>query len=213
MASKSGKTPVKTVVAVEDSPARYNTAVRQGRAAIASQYKFNWVLGDLALKVATTYGASTIERFAADLDVPGKSLYDFRKVAEQYPADQRGVASWTVHQILGREDDRFELVQEAMTTAAARAIVQSRKPAGDGDGEGEGDSADDADGAGEDDLPTQLAKAEANRDRLAGELQAAEAKIAKIKAEMDKQIRAAVKRPRRQRASRDGALGELAAVS
>lgn len=212
-ASKTGKNAQPTI---ESKPAAYNAAVRKGRAAVASQGKFNWTLGDLALTVATTYGDSTITRFADDLAVNDKTLYDFRNVARAYPADRRGVASWTVHQILSKLDDRFELVQQEMTAAAARAIVQSRKgddevPDGEGDSDGEGAGNDQPD-----DLTTQLAKAKAEVTRIEGELAKAVAKVEKITAEMNAEIQAAQRgrTPRAPRARKPAAgKRQLASVA
>lgn len=191
----------RTIPTVESSPKRYNDAVKQGRIALAQQGKANWTIGDLARKITTTYGDDTMSKFATDLDVPRGTLYDFRKVAEAYePADRSPVNSWTVHQILSRETDRADLVTEAMTTAKARELIKSRQTddsnvAGDGDGETDGET------DGEETLDVQLQKAIANRDRLAGELTAAQAKVDKLTAEMNAQIQAA-SRNRRPRGSR-----------
>jgi hypothetical protein len=185
----------KQPVTVESSPARYNRAVARGRAALvkaeAAQGSAAWVIGDLALQLETVYASGTVKQFAADLDLPPGTVYDFRKVAGAYAPDARGIASWTVHQILKDQDDRAELVQQAMTTAEARALVRSRNGE-DADGEDDGDS--DADGAGSepDDLPAQLARAQAHVQQLRGQLEAAEAKVARIEAEI-----AAAAKPRR----------------
>src|SRR5215469_10255755 len=122
-------TPAKTVT-IEDSPARYNAAVKRARTAIVQQARANWTLGDLALTIESVYGESTIKRFADDLGINPKTMYDLRAVAEAYPADDRGDASWTVHQIFMREDDRADLVAEPRTTADARKEVADRKDGG-----------------------------------------------------------------------------------
>lgn len=204
MASKTSKPTV------ESSPARYNRAVAKGRTAIASQGKFNWVIGDLALTVASVYGDGTVKQFADDLDVAPGTVYDFRKVAEKYAPADRGVASWTVHQILAGQDDRAELVKQAMTTTAARELVNSRK-GGDVPGEGDGDGEGDGEGnETPDDLATQLAKAKAEVQRIEGQLESARAKVVKLTAEMDQQI-AAAKAAKAKRQPRGA--GKLASVA
>ena len=187
-------------VTVESSPARYNAAVRKGRAALdkaeAAQGSANWVVGDLALTLETVYAAGTVRQFAGDLGLPPGTVYDFRKVAGAYAPGDRGVASWTVHQILKDQDDRAELVKQEMTASAARELVRSRKgetAGGDGEGDGEGDG----DGAEPDDLAAQLAKAEAHVQQLRGQLESAEAKVARIKAEIE-----TASRPRRRSRSK-----------
>jgi hypothetical protein len=204
MASTTGKTS-KTVT-VENSPKRYETAVTRAKAALAKAEAANWAVGDLALTVQSVYGASTVKQFAVDLDLAPGTVYDFRKVAEQYPADIRGVASWTVHQILGTQDDRAELVQQVMTTTAARELVKSRKPAGDSIGAGDGgsDNGDDTEPTDGDDLTVRLAKAQAKVATIQAALLVAETEVAAIQAEMDAQIQAAraAKAPRARRAPR-----------
>jgi hypothetical protein len=155
--------------------------------------KANWTVGDLALSVQSRYGKSTVQKFAGDLGLPAGTVYDFRAVATAYPAEARGVATWTVHQILRKLDDRNDLVKSAMTAAEARAIVESRKPATPpvtppaGDGEGEGDETPPAE-------PTTadlLAEAKAKVTRIRAELDQAEAEVTTLENRMNDEIKAA----------------------
>jgi hypothetical protein len=170
---------------------KYDVAVTRGRKILATQTKTSWQLGDLALNVEVKYADNTVQQFADDIGIAYKTLLNYRTVAAAYVGDERSLNTFTVHEIFAPEDDRVDLVSSKLwTVAEARAEVKSRKDDGDvpEDGDGDGDGP-----ADEPTLADELADAIANRDRLAGELQSAQAKVDKLTAQMNAEIKAAAK--------------------
>ena len=183
----------------------FRTAVQRGQRAIKAQSGANWILGDIALTVRPEYGDNTVRKLADALDIAPGTLYDLRKVAESYAISDRSEAnSWTVHQVLMREDDRASLVKSTMTVSAARALVKSRKPdAAQPDTDTDATDATDAGATVATDATPQarLATALARVTRLENELDKARADVASIEAE----ISAAAKPAAKPRATRTAA--------
>ena len=175
----------------------FRTAVQRGQRAIKAQSGANWILGDLALTVKPEYGDNTVRKLAEALDIAPGTLYDLRKVAESYAISDRSEAnSWTVHQVLSREDDRAVLVKSTMTVSAARALVKSRKPdAANTDDNGTDDNGTDTVATVAKDATPQdrLAAAIARVTRLESELDAARADVAQLEAEISAAAKPAVK--------------------
>ena len=103
---------------------------------------FQWKLGDLACEVETTYGESSLMRYAAEIVVEYSTLRGYKAVAKAFPAESvdRSTHSWTVYLALAAQPDRLELVarEERWSAREARELVASRNatqalpaPAGD----------------------------------------------------------------------------------
>jgi len=125
---------------------RYDQLVRAGRDAREQADNVQWVEGDLALQV-DALGANerprdpetgafledpdkALKRYAEDIEVPYGTLMRYRQVSEAWPTTRRlAVVSWTVHQALAAQDDRFDLIREGMTQAEARRLVRQRNAA------------------------------------------------------------------------------------
>jgi hypothetical protein len=164
----------------------FATAVKRGQAAIASlnatTNKTSWALGDIARTVKPTYGAQTIQKLADALEMPYKTLLDFRTTAGRYETGQRSdTNSYSVHAIFRGQDDRADLVKDRVwTSAEATAEVNRRK----GTVEPTGNEGDESDGndnqpASVDSRAKLLAKVESCRKALAD----AEAALAAYDAE------------------------------
>jgi hypothetical protein len=160
---------------------KFETAVTRGLAAIKTQTKTQWTIGDLALTIDTTvYGSGTVQKFSDEIGMPYKTVMDLRKVASRYAASERSdLNSHSIHQIFAGQEDRAKLVKaQKWTASAARELLASRKPAGEGS-EGSEDS-DNGNAATDTDPRIKLV---ANVDRLRAELAKAEAALAAYDAE------------------------------
>lgn len=121
----------------------YEGLVEAGRAARERIDNVQWIEGDLALQVEALPGderprdpetgefiedqAKTLKRYAQDVDIGYATLKEYRRVAEAWPTTSRlVVVSWGAHQALAGQDDRFDLIRDGMTRAAARDVVRKR---------------------------------------------------------------------------------------
>jgi hypothetical protein len=87
----------------------------------------HWVLGDLAQAVETHYGDDSLSKYAAEVDVNGATLRQYRWVARQWPKVTRVTdRSWTVHRILARYENRQELIKQVKTKSEALALAAGR---------------------------------------------------------------------------------------
>lgn len=89
-----------------------------------------WLKGDLAAAVDTRYGEQTLQRYADDVGVKYDTLSEYRRVALAFPQMSRRLGiSWSVHQALAAQTNRFELIasRDDWTLAAAREYVSPRQ--------------------------------------------------------------------------------------
>src|SRR5690606_28577855 len=117
-----------------DTENQWDALVERGRVAAQSQ----WVLGDLALEVETTYGGGQLQEYADAIGVEYDQLRKYRMVSATY---ENGVRTpnvpWSVHMILASQPDRHELIKssprdhgidaDTWTVRAARELVRRRK--------------------------------------------------------------------------------------
>jgi hypothetical protein len=172
----------------------FNAAVKACQAAVKAINGAGWTVGDNAAKVETTYsgeGRQALKRFAAAIDVPHKTVLDFRAVAGAYAeSDRSDSASWTVHQIFSKQADRVKLVKgdnlitpgKPWSCADARTYLESLKT---GDGAGGQADPSDPDDDDETDPPVVLSPADKLRARIArlqGELMTAMLELATLEA-------------------------------
>jgi hypothetical protein len=92
-----------------------------------------WMLGDLACRVETSYGAGDLARYAEAIGVEYATLRDYKAVAQAYPAESvvRTTNPWSVYRVLVSHPQRMELVSrgQPLTVAEAREVAAShRKP-------------------------------------------------------------------------------------
>src|SRR5690606_36664382 len=116
-----------------DTENQWDALVERGRVAAQSQ----WVLGDLALEVETTYGGGQLQEYADAIGVEYDALRDYRMVAETYGSAERSAkVGWTVHRVLASQPDRHDLLKssprdhgiaaDTWTYRAARELVRRR---------------------------------------------------------------------------------------
>jgi hypothetical protein len=167
----------------------YASAVKRGQTAVKNMETASWTLGDLALTVEPKHGKKTHQQLAEDISAAGrplpyKTLLNFRTVAGAYAAGERTDNHFTVHAAFASQDDRVALVASKIwTVSEARKLVSERKAAAKlAESGGNGVSEGDASGATVSAETDELAVAIANRDRLAGEFAAAEARVKAIEA-------------------------------
>lgn len=113
-----------------DHPPNWDDLVAEGRKIEAGRNAAHWAHGDLAREVETEYGAKSLERFAADIDLAYNSLRTYRYVAARWENDTRvSNVSWAVHREFAALDDRHELIRSrpTWTTAEARDLVKQRR--------------------------------------------------------------------------------------
>ncbi|WP_218952138.1 DUF6192 family protein [Amycolatopsis anabasis] len=128
---------------------RYNQLVREGRQLVEQQSRAQWKLGDAALEIEPIrdrdgehaiadeelYSVSeALELFAEDIGAAATTIKKYRYTSARWPEDQRrsGV-SHTIHQVLGKLDERFEVIDDPpmhersgerrWTVDAARRVV------------------------------------------------------------------------------------------
>src|SRR5690606_37432214 len=105
-----------------------------------------WVLGDLALEVETTYGGGQLQEYADAIGVELKTLEKFRMVARAYELEKRfSNLPWSLHLVFASQPDRHELIKssprdhriaaDTCTVRAARELVRRRN--GDREDKGE----------------------------------------------------------------------------
>jgi hypothetical protein len=181
MSSTKNANPVKI------NMANWNKAVRTARTASAKVDGFNWLIGDLALSVATEYGENKIGKFSDEISQEVTSVRNMRTVSAAYPATDdvvRTLQSWTVYAVFASQDDRDALVKHGnegnkWTVSAARALVKSRK---DGDETGNGNDETGGDETGNSDETVTRDKLVANITRLESALEDARVKLAEYDA-------------------------------
>jgi hypothetical protein len=128
---------------VADPTMSYEGLVEAGRAAREQADNMQWVEGDLALQVEALPATErprdpetgefladeekALKRYADDVDVNYSTLKGYRTTAERWPRDRRlsGVG-FEIHRMLNAQDDRFDLIHEAMTWRAAQKLVRDR---------------------------------------------------------------------------------------
>jgi hypothetical protein len=89
-----------------------------------------WLLGDLACRVETSYGAGDLARYAEEVGVDYATLRGYKAVSHAFPAESvlRSTHPWSVYRVLVSLPDRLELVSgEAMTKAQAGELAASRR--------------------------------------------------------------------------------------
>lgn len=105
----------------------WDELVAEGRLAIDG---FQWKLGDLACEVETTYGESSLMRYAAEIVVEYSTLRSYKAVAQAFPAESvlRSTNSWSIYRVLVAQKDRLELAarDQPWTVAEARELVAGR---------------------------------------------------------------------------------------
>jgi len=73
-----------------------------------------WILGDIALQVEKDYGSDSLGKFAVDIGINKRSLYQYRRVSQAFTLDQRSPRlSHRHHLLLASHDDRLELLKQA----------------------------------------------------------------------------------------------------
>ena len=174
------------------SQAVYNRAVKTAKSAVNRAGLAGWIIGDAALTVQTEYAKDRMSEFADAIGVEVSTVRNFRTMAKKYPADAvvktadgdkplRELQLVTIYGIFTSQDDAVELVTNGNAGAPwkvtdARELVKSRKNAG-------------SDDAGSDDAGEVIETTESKRaalqaevDRLAGQLQTAQAALDKFNA-------------------------------
>jgi hypothetical protein len=94
----------------------------------------NWILGDLALEVETSYGERNLQRYADEISVGHDALIKYRYVASRWNSGNRiQNLAWSVHQIFAALDDRAEVIRSrpTWTVAEAREYAEWRRNAVD----------------------------------------------------------------------------------
>jgi hypothetical protein len=170
----------------QTSMVKYNAAVRAARTAAKQANNAIWIIGDAALSVATEYGQNKLAQFADDIAVKSTTVANYQTTAKKFPAAEiaRDLQWATVYEVFRSQDDAFTLITAGndgakWTVSAARKLVQDRNapvpvvPEGD---ESEGNGGEVTEPADE------LTVAEAEMDRLYGELVKQIAKVNKIRA-------------------------------
>ncbi len=123
--------PVAAISPSPGKPRSWDELVREGRRVLnVSQ----WVLGDLASEVVTTYGDYSLARYASDVGMNLNTLRTYRSTARAYPKDlRRPDCPFSVYKVFIALEDRLELIDSrppwGWDTAAARELVASRKRA------------------------------------------------------------------------------------
>lgn len=88
--------------------------VRQGREAREQRDGAQWMLGDLAASVETTYGEQSLQRYAEEIGVGYDTLRRYRAVARAFPKDRRrSDLSYTHHAEVAALDDPAPWLQMA----------------------------------------------------------------------------------------------------
>lgn len=124
----------------------WESAVVDGIEARQNRDDAQWVLGDLALGIETSYGDHNLERYAEAVGVEYNSLRAYRIVAAAYQSDRRiSNLSWTHHQVIAGRDDRLDWLRYAkdnrLSVRAMLAEIQKAEteagvsPFDDGDAE------------------------------------------------------------------------------
>lgn len=133
-------------MSTEELTMSYESLVEAGREARAQADNMQWVEGDLALQVEALPAderprepetglfvadeTKALKRYAEDVDIPYKTVKEYRRVAHAWPTARRlAVVSWGAHQALAGQDDRFELITVKTTAAKARKIARQRNVA------------------------------------------------------------------------------------
>jgi phage N-6-adenine-methyltransferase len=87
----------------------------------------NWLLGDLAGRVETTYGAGDLQKYADRVGTGYKSLLQYRWVAERF-FNRLEHLTWTHHMVVAARDDAEALLaraeREGLTVGQLRALVK-----------------------------------------------------------------------------------------
>jgi len=125
-----------------DTEKQWDALVERGRVAAQSQ----WVLGDLALEVETTYGGGQLQEYADAIGVELKTLEQYRLVAKVYGLEERSSnLPWTVFKVFASQPDRHDLLKssprdhgiaaDTWTVRAARELVRRRNGVRENKGE------------------------------------------------------------------------------
>ena len=116
---------------------KFRRAVTLGRKAYTALKRSQFDLGDVAAQVEQiTYGEQTIATLAQEIagdDLSAKTLMNYRTVALAYPPEYRSDNSFSVHEILAAQDDRWDLVNgpspsgnDLWTVAEAKGLRDER---------------------------------------------------------------------------------------
>lgn len=108
----------------------YDQLVKEGREVIASLTRNKWLLGDLAIEAvpASTSGShdgneERLRTYAEDIGEKPETLRQYRRVAAAWPSGRRlPDVSWSVHQELAGQEDRFKRIYPGLTVDEARRM-------------------------------------------------------------------------------------------
>lgn len=104
---------------------QWHILVTAGKNAVKSRDDAQWVLGDLACEVETSYGEQDLQNFADAIGVEYSTLRRYRDVCRAWPKNaRRRAVSFEAHKALAPADAQH-LLTDGMTLAEARATRQA----------------------------------------------------------------------------------------
>jgi len=98
---------------IEQAVSSWEDAVIAGLELREAKDNSQWRLGDLALLVEKAYGVDSLGKFAIDINIPKKSLQQYRRVSNAFPPHARSkILSHRHHLILAAQENRYALLKE-----------------------------------------------------------------------------------------------------